>query len=69
MPEGKTASAFTKSKLEGKNVGLEFDVQERDKYGRLLAYVSIDGKMFNKTLLEEGHARDINISTKCKICG
>lgn len=57
LPEGKTAYEFTKSKLEGKEVVLEFDVQERDQYGRLLAYVYLDGVMFNKTLLEEGYAR------------
>ena len=54
---GKLASKYTKSKLEGKSVALEFDVQERDKYGRLLAYVYLDGKMFNKTLLEDGYAQ------------
>ena len=53
---GKTASEYTSSKLSGKKVGLEFDVQQRDMYGRLLAYVYLDGKMFNKTLLEEGYA-------------
>ena len=57
LPEGKVASEFTKSRLEGKEVKLEFDVQERDQYGRLLAYVYIDGVMFNKTLLSEGYAR------------
>ncbi len=57
LPEGKVASEFTKSRLEGKEVKLEFDVQERDQYGRLLAYVYIDGTMFNKTLLSEGYAR------------
>lgn len=54
---GKVASEFTKSKLEGKEVKLEIDIQERDRYGRLLAYVYLDGKMFNKTLLEEGYAQ------------
>jgi len=57
LPEGKTAYEFTKSRLEGKEVVLEFDVQERDQYGRLLAYVYLNGVMFNKTLLEEGYAR------------
>jgi micrococcal nuclease len=57
LPEGKVAFEFTKSRLEGKEVKLEFDVQERDQYGRLLAYVYIDGAMFNKTLLSEGYAR------------
>lgn len=56
-PEGKIASDFTKSQLEGKNVQLEFDVEERDKYGRMLAYVWIDGVMYNKTLLSEGYAK------------
>jgi len=54
---GQIASAYTKNKLEGKQVYLEFDVQERDQYGRLLAYVYVDGEMFNKTLLEQGHAK------------
>ena len=56
VPYGKIATAFTKEKLDGKDVELEFDVEERDQYGRLLAYVYLDGVMFNKTLLDEGHA-------------
>ncbi len=54
--EGKTASEYTKMMLEGKNITLELDVQERDMYGRLLAYVYLNGVMFNKTLLENGYA-------------
>lgn len=54
---GRIASNFTKERLEDKKVGLEFDVQQRDKYSRLLAYVYLDGVMFNKTLLEEGMAQ------------
>lgn len=55
--EGKIASDYTKSILEGKNVAVEFDVQERDQYGRLLGYVWVNGKMFNKTLVQEGYAK------------
>ena len=55
--EGILVSDYTKSKLNGKIVKLEFDVQERDKYGRLLAYVYIDGEMYNKHLLEIGYAK------------
>ncbi len=29
----------------------------RDKYGRLLAYVYVDGKMLNEMILKEGHGR------------
>lgn len=57
QPFGPEASQFTKDTLEGKEVTVELDVSERDKYGRLLAYVWIDGKMFNKMLLEKGLAR------------
>lgn len=57
IPEGKIASDYVKELIEGKEVGVEFDVQERDKYGRLLAYVYSGDMMLNKHLLEEGYAR------------
>lgn len=38
-PYGKEAAAYAKKRLAGKTVYLELDVQQRDKYGRLLAYV------------------------------
>ena len=41
MVMGKKAKEFCKEVVEGKNVRLEYDVQERDRYGRLLAYVYI----------------------------
>lgn len=56
-PYGREASNFTKSQLEGKSIELEFDVQERDRYGRLLAYVWLNGTLFNKTLVEQGYAQ------------
>lgn len=56
-PYGPEASNFTKKMIEGKKVRLEFDVQERDKYGRILAYVYLeDGTLLNARLLEEGLA-------------
>ena len=54
---GKKASEYTKNLLEGKSVSLEFDVEERDQYGRLLAYVYLDGEMINKKLLADGYAQ------------
>ncbi len=57
QPFGPEASNFAKETLEGKEIGLELDVSERDKYGRLLAYVWIGDRMFNEMLLEEGLAR------------
>lgn len=54
---GKRASEFTKGRLERKKIQLEFDVQERDKYGRLLAYVYTDEGFFNEVLVREGWAK------------
>ncbi len=56
-PYGKEASDYTKLRLEGQEVKLEFDVQERDQYGRTLVYVWFGSEMFNKTLLIEGYAQ------------
>lgn len=58
QPFGKEASDFSKSIMPaGKAIKVELDVSERDKYGRLLAYIYVDGKMVNETLLEKGLAR------------
>lgn len=56
QPYGKEASNYTKSRLEGQSVELEFDVQERDQYGRILAYIWIGDEHFNLTLVQEGYA-------------
>lgn len=58
QPYALEASQFVKEQLpEGKNIELELDVGERDKYRRLLAYVWVDDKMLNEQLLEKGYAR------------
>lgn len=54
---GKIASDFTKELLLNQEVFLEYDVQARDRYDRILAYVYINNVMFNMTLLKEGHAK------------
>jgi micrococcal nuclease len=54
---GPEASAFTHRRLQGRSVRLRFDRQRRDRYGRLLAYVDIDGRRFNDELLTGGYAR------------
>lgn len=53
---GKIASEYTKKALEGQNVYLELDVQERDKYGRILGYVYYNNEMYNERLVLDGHA-------------
>ncbi|HZP90151.1 MAG TPA: thermonuclease family protein [Actinomycetota bacterium] len=54
---GPQASAFTESMLEGRRVELEFDVRRIDPYGRTLAYVWLDGRLFNAVLVARGYAR------------
>ncbi len=54
---GHVASAFTASALVGRRVTLELDAEPRDKYGRLLAYVLVDGRRFDDELLTRGYAR------------
>ncbi|TDF87929.1 thermonuclease [Paenibacillus piri] len=54
---GKEASDYTKKRLENKTVELEWDVERRDKYARLLAYVWIGDELYNRTLVKEGYAR------------
>ena len=50
------ASAFTKKMVEGKDVRLEYDQQQRDKYGRLLAYVYLmDGTFLNAEIIKQGY--------------
>ena len=54
---GPEAAAYTKSRLEGRTVVLEDDVEPRDLYDRRLAYVYLDGHRFNDELIEKGYAR------------
>lgn len=55
-PCGPEASAFTKEQLTGEQIQLEFDEERTDQYDRALAYVYLDGEMFNETLVREGYA-------------
>lgn len=54
---GPEAAAYTKARLADAWVTLETDIDLRDDYGRLLAYVRVDGADFNEVLLREGYAR------------
>jgi micrococcal nuclease len=54
---GHAASAYTAAHLVGRRVTLELDAEPRDKYGRMLAYVIVDGHRFDDELLAGGYAR------------
>jgi micrococcal nuclease len=66
-PFGPEAAKFTTNLLTGKTVELESDIGSmRDKYGRLLLYVFLDGKSVQEMLLERGLARVAYIHTQIK---
>jgi micrococcal nuclease len=58
---GPEASAFT-HRLEGATVELVPGAERRDAYGRLLAYIYLDGAMFNSALARRGLARPLTIA-------
>lgn len=57
--EGHDASEYATDQLDGVTVRLRFDDQadRRGSFGRLLAYVVIDGENFNYRLVAQGYAR------------
>ena len=60
----KRASAFNRRLVAGRRVRLVHDVQRRDRYGRLLAYVyrAGDGLFVNAELVRRGYARPLTIA-------
>ncbi len=66
-PFGTEASAYTTAALLGRRVWLETDVELRDRYQRLLAYVWLEepipgedaaaGSMFNARIVRDGYAQ------------
>jgi micrococcal nuclease len=77
-PYGKEASDYTKRRLPvGTRIWLETDVELRDRYGRILAYVwlappatpdeaSVRAGMFNAELLLQGYAQLMTIPPDVK---
>lgn len=53
---GKEASAKNKELVGNGTVGLEKDISETDKYGRLLRYVYMGDLFINQVLVAEGYA-------------
>jgi micrococcal nuclease len=59
LPEycGREAFEANRRLVSGKTVRLEFDDRRRDRYGRLLAYVYVDGLFVNAELIRQGYAQ------------
>jgi micrococcal nuclease len=60
---GRQASRFAKRLLPlGTRVRFRVGVEERDRYGRLLAYMWLpDGRMLNRVMIDEGYAQPLTI--------
>jgi micrococcal nuclease len=58
---GQNAAMFNTDLVLGKEVQLDYDVQCEDMYGRLLAYVSVNGTEVNALLVERGYACVLHI--------
>ncbi len=50
------ASGVNRNLVEGKEIRLEKDVENKDEYGRLLRYVWVDDTMVNAELVRLGYA-------------
>ena len=58
QPFGQQAKEKNQELMNSGQLEIEFDIGERiDKYGRLLAYIYIDGESVQEKLIEEGLAR------------
>ena len=60
-PGGREAAQVNRRLVEGQAIRLELDVQERDRYGRLLAYVWVGDLMINAELVRLGYAQVMTV--------
>ncbi|HVK74433.1 MAG TPA: thermonuclease family protein [Kofleriaceae bacterium] len=58
---GENARAFNADLVTGKTVQLRYDVECTDRFGRLLAYVTVDGQEINRILVERGYGCVLHI--------
>jgi micrococcal nuclease len=56
-PYGPEAAEANTRLVAGQTVRLELEVERRDRYGRLLAYVSVGDVMANAELVRQGYAQ------------
>ena len=65
-PFAEAATQANERLVGGKTVRLEYDVQTRDRYGRLLAYVYVGDLMVNAEMLRLGFAQLLTIPPDVK---
>lgn len=56
QPFSLKAKEYNRKLVENKIVEVEFDVEKKDRYGRLLGYCFVNGVFVNAKLIEEGYA-------------
>lgn len=77
QPYGREAADYTRKQLNGRQIYLELDAGERDRYGRLLVYVWLEqpandseaevrAKMHNADLLINGYAEIMTVPPNVK---
>ncbi len=64
----KNAKRYVESLVKpGDLITIEFDVQERDRHGRLLGYIYLsNGKMLNEEIVKAGYANVMTIPPNVK---
>jgi micrococcal nuclease len=65
---GKKATGYVEGLLKvGTTVEIEFDLRQRDRYGRLLGYLYLsDGRMVNEEIVRAGYASPMTIPPNVK---
>lgn len=51
------AKLYLEDRVLYEEISLVYDWEKRDEYGRILAYVYVNGEMINRTMIEKGYAR------------
>jgi micrococcal nuclease len=65
-PFGAEAAARAGVLVDGREVGLEPDLEARDRFGRTLAHVWVDGRLFSEIMIEEGLATVLTVPPNVK---
>lgn len=68
VSQGKIAKKYVKTMVKKDNsVRIAFDIEKRDRYHRLLAYVYLaDGRMLNDVIIRNGYASPLTIPPNVK---
>jgi micrococcal nuclease len=69
QPGAQVAWDVNRRLVAGRQVRLELDVQERDRHGRLLAYVWVGSTMVNAELVGRGYAQVLTVPPNVRYRG